>query len=41
MNNNFAIRIAQLDYLRARIDADEGLNNLRYSVGGVIRLGAR
>jgi hypothetical protein len=41
VNKNFAIRVAQLDYLRARIDDDQGLNNLRYSVGVVIRLGAR
>jgi opacity protein-like surface antigen len=41
VNKNFAVRIAQLDYLRARIDDDQGLNNLRYSAGVVIRLGAR
>jgi len=39
-HNNFAIRIGQLDYLRARVD-DQGLNNLRYSVGVVIRMGSR
>ena len=39
-HNNFAIRLAQLDYLGAR-SGGEGLNNLRYSVGVVIRLGNR
>lgn len=40
VNNNFAIRVAQLDFLQARVE-DQGVNNLRYSVGVVIRLGAR
>jgi opacity protein-like surface antigen len=40
VHDNFAIRLGQVDYLRTKI-ADEGLNNLRYSVGFVIRLGNR
>ncbi len=40
VHDNFAIRIAQLDYLQARVDG-EGINSLRYSVGVVIRLGKR
>jgi opacity protein-like surface antigen len=40
VHDNFAIRLGQMDYLRTKI-ADEGLNNLRYSVGFVIRLGNR
>jgi len=40
VHNNFAIRLAQLDYLGARAGG-EGLNNFRYSVGVVIRLGNR
>src|SRR5262245_461208 len=40
LHDNFAIRVAQLDYIQARI-AGEGLNNLRYSAGVVIRFGKR
>ncbi len=40
VHDNFAIRIAQLDYIQARIGG-EGLNNLRYSAGVVIRFGKR
>jgi len=40
VHNNFAIRLGQLDYLGARAGG-EGLNNFRYSVGAVIRLGNR
>jgi hypothetical protein len=39
-HNNLAIRLGQVDYLRARAGG-EGLNNFRYSVGVVIRLGNR
>lgn len=39
-HDNFAIRIAQLDYIQARV-AGERLNNLRYSAGVVIRFGKR
>jgi opacity protein-like surface antigen len=40
VHDNLAIRVAQLDYLGARAGG-EGLNNFRYSVGIVIRLGNR
>jgi len=40
VHNNFAIRLGQIDYLGARAGG-EGLNNFRYSVGVVIRLGNR
>jgi len=40
VHDNFAIRIAQLDYIQARV-AGEGLNNLRYSAGIVLRFGKR
>ena len=40
MHNNFAIRLGQIDYLRARAGG-EGVTNFRYSVGAVIRLGNR
>jgi opacity protein-like surface antigen len=40
VHNNFAIRLGQLDYLGTRVGG-EGLNNFRYSVGVVIRLGDR
>jgi opacity protein-like surface antigen len=40
VHDKFAIRVAQLDYLQARVDG-RGLNNLRYSVGVVIRMGNR
>jgi opacity protein-like surface antigen len=40
VHNNFAIRLGQVDYLGARAGG-EGLNNFRYSVGVVIRLGNR
>jgi opacity protein-like surface antigen len=40
LHDNFAIRIAQLDYIQARVEG-EGLNNLRYSAGVVIRFGKR
>ncbi|HKQ73807.1 MAG TPA: outer membrane beta-barrel protein [Blastocatellia bacterium] len=39
-HDNFAIRIAQLDYIQARV-AGQGLNNLRYSAGVVLRFGKR
>jgi opacity protein-like surface antigen len=39
-HNNLAIRLGQVDYLRARAGG-EGSNNFRYSVGVVIRLGNR
>jgi opacity protein-like surface antigen len=39
-HNNFAIRLGQVDYLGARAGG-QGLNNFRYSVGVVIRLGNR
>jgi opacity protein-like surface antigen len=39
-HKNFAIRIGQVDYLAARAGG-EGLNNFRFSVGVVIRLGNR
>src|SRR5262245_38174740 len=40
VHNNLAIRLGQVDYLGARAGG-EGLNNFRYSVGVVIRLGNR
>ncbi len=40
VHDNFAIRVAQLDFLQARAGG-ESLNNFRYSVGVVIRLGAQ
>jgi opacity protein-like surface antigen len=40
VHRNFAIRLGQVDYLAARARA-EGLNNFRFSVGVVIRLGNR
>jgi opacity protein-like surface antigen len=40
VHNNFAIRVAQLDFLQARAGG-EGLNNFRFSAGVVIRLGNR
>jgi opacity protein-like surface antigen len=40
VNDNFAIRVAQIDYLEAKI-ADPAGNNFRYSAGIVIRLGKR
>jgi opacity protein-like surface antigen len=40
LHNNFAVRLGQIDYLGARAGG-EGLNNFRYSVGVVIRLGNR
>jgi opacity protein-like surface antigen len=40
VHNNIAIRLGQVDYLGARAGG-EGLNNFRYSVGVVIRLGNR
>jgi len=40
VHDNFAIRVAQLDYLHARV-ASQGLNNLRYSAGIVLRFGKR
>jgi hypothetical protein len=40
VHNNFAIRVAQLDFLQARAGG-EGLNNFRFSVGVVIRLANR
>jgi hypothetical protein len=39
-HKNFAIRLGQVDYLAARAGG-EGLNNFRFSVGVVIRLGNR
>jgi len=40
VHDNFAIRLAQVDYLRTKV-AGEGLNSLRYSVGIVVRFGNR
>ena len=40
VHNNLAIRLGQVDYLGARAGG-EGINNFRYSVGVVIRLGNR
>jgi hypothetical protein len=40
VNDNFAIRVAQVDYLGDKV-ADETGNNFRFSVGVVIRLGKR
>lgn len=40
VHRNIAIRLAQVDYLAAR-PGGEGLNNFRFSVGVVIRLGNR
>jgi opacity protein-like surface antigen len=40
VHNNFAIRLGQIDYLGARAGG-QGVNNFRYSVGVVIRLGNR
>jgi opacity protein-like surface antigen len=40
VHNNFAIRVAQLDFLQARAGG-ESLNNFRFSVGVTIRLGNR
>ena len=40
VNDNFAIRVAQVDYLGDRLGG-ETANNFRYSVGVVIRLGKR
>jgi opacity protein-like surface antigen len=40
VNDNFAIRVAQVDYLGDKV-ADEMGNNFRFSVGVVIRLGKR
>ena len=40
VHNNFAVRLGQVDYLGAR-SGPEVLNNFRYSVGVVIRLGNR
>jgi opacity protein-like surface antigen len=40
VHNNFAIRVAQLDFLQARAGG-QGLNNFRFSAGVVIRLGNR
>jgi opacity protein-like surface antigen len=40
VHNNFAIRVAQLDFLQARAGG-EGLNNFRFSAGVVIRLANR
>ena len=40
VNDNFAIRVAQVDYLGDKT-ADELANNFRFSVGVVIRLGKR
>ena len=40
VNDNFAIRVAQVDYLGYKLSAETG-NNFRYSVGIVIRLGKR
>ena len=40
VNDNFAIRVAQVDYLGDRIGG-ETANSFRYSVGVVIRLGKR
>ena len=40
VNDNFAIRVAQVDYLGDKLGS-ETANNFRYSVGIVIRLGKR
>jgi opacity protein-like surface antigen len=40
VNDNFAIRVAQVDYLGDKLGG-ETANNFRYSVGVVIRLGKR
>jgi len=40
VNDNFAIRVAQVDYLGDKLGG-ETANNFRYSVGIVIRLGKR
>jgi opacity protein-like surface antigen len=40
VNDNFAIRVAQVDYLGDKLGIETG-NNFRYSVGVVIRLGKR
>jgi opacity protein-like surface antigen len=40
VNDNFAIRVAQVDYLGDKLGV-ETANNFRYSVGVVIRLGKR
>jgi hypothetical protein len=44
VNDNFAIRVAQIDYLRDKLGDQLGShtgNNFRYSAGIVIRLGKR
>lgn len=40
VNDNFAIRVAQVDYLGDKLGGQTG-NNFRYSAGIVIRLGKR
>lgn len=40
VSDHFAVRFGQLDYLRGDV-AGDGLNNFRYSVGIVIRMGKR
>lgn len=40
VNDNFAIRVAQIDYLGDKLRGQTG-NNFRYSAGIVIRLGKR
>ncbi len=40
VHDNFAIRVAQVDYLGDRLGNETG-NNFRYSVGIVVRLGKR
>ncbi len=40
LHDNFALRVAQLDYLGTKV-AGEQLNSLRYSAGVVIRFGKR
>jgi opacity protein-like surface antigen len=40
VHDNFAIRVAQVDYLAERLGGETG-NNFRYSAGVVIRLGKR
>jgi opacity protein-like surface antigen len=40
VHKNFAVRIGQLDFLQARFDEGK-VNNLRFSVGVVIRMGNR
>jgi opacity protein-like surface antigen len=40
VNDNFAIRVAQIDYLGDKLRGQTG-NNFRYSTGIVIRLGKR